>query len=358
MDTVFFEVDETERNILLDLYGDIDYDTTVDTLNDSNAAKYADVRIISCFIYSDLNAEVLAKLPRLKFIATRSRTFDHIDLEYCDRHGIAVANVPDYGCASVAEHVFSLLLSLSRHIPQAAQSVREGNFSSLGLRGFDLHGKTMGIIGMGAIGMRTARIARAFGMEVLGYDIRPEHFTSEHGLSYADLAVLLRRSDIISLHVSSVITASILSDREFGLMKDGVTIINTSVGSSIDVKALLRALSSGKVAAAGLDVLPDETTIHEEAECLRTSFSAKHDTETWLTSHALFHHKKVIVTPHIAFCTKETVEGILRATGENIRSFRNGHLVNIINTPSAQALDAMPKILSNGNAAVSSTSRA
>ncbi|MBU6474941.1 MAG: hydroxyacid dehydrogenase [Alphaproteobacteria bacterium] len=342
MDTVFFEVDDTEAKILLDLYGDIDYDTTAAALNAANASRYADARVISCFVYSDLCAEVLARLPRLKFIATRSRTFDHIDLGYCSAHGIAVANVPDYGCDSVAEHVFSLLLSLSRHIPQAAQKSREGNFSPFGLQGFDLRGKTMGIVGTGAIGMRTARIARAFGMEVIGCDIRPNHsVAAEYGFIYSDLEDLLGQSDIISLHVSGAAAAGpLLSDREFRIMKDGVTIINTSVGSAIDIKALLAALSSGKVGAVGLDVLPDETAIHEEAEFLRVSFSEKHDAETLLASHALLHHKNVIVTPHIAFCTKETVESILRTTGDNIHAFRSGHPLNVVNAPPAQALRA------------------
>ncbi len=353
MDTLFFEVDDAEKQILLDLYGDIDYDTTADALTVANASKYADARIISCFVYSDLGDKVLAQLPRLKFIATRSRTFDHIDLDYCDEHDIAVANVPVYGCDTVAEHVFSLLLSLSRHIPQAAQKAREGNFSSFGLQGFDLHGKTIGIIGTGAIGMRTARIARAFGMEVLGCDIRPDHsVAAEHGFIYTDFEDLLRQSDVISLHVTAV-AHPLLSDREFSLMKDGVTIINTASGTAIDVKALLWALSSGKVGAAGLDVLPDETAIHEEAEFLRVSFSEKHNTETLLASHALLRHKNVIVTPHIAFCTRETVESILHTTGDNIMSFRNGYYLNVINKPSASTTGAIPRLKNAGGGAPS-----
>ena len=170
MNIVFFEAEEIEEKILLDLYGDIDYDAVNHTLNTGNADMYADVEIISCFIYSDLSREVLKKL---KFIATRSRTFDHIDLEYCNQNDITVTNVPAYGGNTVAEHVFSLLLCLSHRVPQAVQRTREGDFSAQGLQGFDLHGKTIGIIGTGAIGMRTAAIAKAFGMNVLGYDISP-----------------------------------------------------------------------------------------------------------------------------------------------------------------------------------------
>jgi len=332
---VFFETEDVEAKILLDLYGDIDYDTVQQPLNAANAGKYADAEIISCFIYSDLSAEILAKLKKLKFIATRSRTFDHIDLEYCNKNGIAVANVPAYGADTVAEHVFSLLLALSRHIPQAAQRTREGDFSLQGLQGFDLRGKTMGIIGTGAIGLRVGSIAKAFGMNVLGYDLNPRHLAAEAaGVSYASLDNLLAESDVISLHVSGTPEArSLLSEREFSLMKKGVVIINTAVGTAIDVKALLKALSEGKVGGVGLDVLPDETGIHEEAEFLRDTFSVKHDTEALLASHALLHHKNVIVTPHVAFYTRETVEGILRVTGDNIQSFIGGRHLNMINKP-------------------------
>ena len=335
MSVIFFEVEEMESKTLLDLYGDIDYDTVKDTLNAGNAALHADAEIISCFIYSDLSREVLKKIKNLKLIVTRSRSFDHIDLEYCNQNGITVSNVPSYGRDTVAEHVFALLLSLSRHIPQAIQRTREGDFSAQGLQGFDLHGKTIGIIGTGAIGLRTAKIAKAFGMNVLGYDLYPNHKgATEAGFIYTSFDKLLSQSDIISLHVSNTPEVShLLSVKEFTSMKEGVVIINTAVGSAIDVKALLEALATGKVSAVGLDVLPDESAIHEEAAFFRESFTAKHDAQTLLASHALLHHKNVIVTPHIAFYTKETVAGILRTTGDNIQSFQSGHQLNVVNKP-------------------------
>ncbi len=341
MNIIFFEAEDVETKALLDLYGDVDYDAVKHPLNADNAGRYADAEIISCFLYSDLSAGVLKKLKKLKFIATRSRTFDHIDLAYCNLNGITVANVPAYGGDTVAEHVFALLLSLSRHIPQAAQRTREGDFSAQGLQGFDLHGKTMGIIGTGAIGLRTAKIARAFGMHVLGHDIRPDHAAAtEAGFTHTSLDKLLSQSDIISLHVAPSPEARLLlAEKEFALMKKGVVIINTSTGSAIDIKALLQALADGTVGAAGLDVLPDEQAIHEEAEFLREQFSAKHDAETLLASHALLHHKNVIVTPHIAFYTKETIEGILRTTGDNIESFQSGRHLNVVNKPLSPAYD-------------------
>lgn len=126
-----------------------------------------------------------------------------------------------------------------------------------------------------------------------------------------------------------------LSEKEFSLMKGGVTIINTAIGSAIDIKALLQGLSTGKVSFVGLDVLPDEKEIREGAEFLRKEFSEKHDIETLLAAHTLLHHKNVIITPHIAFYTKETIEEILRATGANIWSFQAGNPANVVNNPFA-----------------------
>jgi len=298
-------------------------------LNIDNADNYATAEIISCFIYSNLSRPVLERLKNLKLIATRSTGYDHIDLEYCRQNGIVVANVPAYGEHTVAEHVFALLLSLNRHIPQAVGQTRGGDFSLHNLRGFDLFGRMMGIIGTGVIGLHAARIAKGFGMNVIAYDIHPRTDTD---LSYVSLEELLGKSDIISLHVPGTAqTRHMLSDKEFSAMKEGVVIINTARGSVIDVKALLRALQSGKVSAAGLDVLPEEPAIREEAELLRASFTQQHDLETLLVDHALLHHKNVFVTPHSAFYTKDAVEKILRTTGENILAFEAGRPQNIVN---------------------------
>lgn len=331
MNLVCFEIEDWESDMLHEACCDKDCRMVKDSLDLDNAEEYAGAEIISCFIYSNLRRPVLEKMKHLKLIATRSTGFDHIDLDYCNKNGIAVANVPAYGEHTVAEHVFALLLSLSRHIPKAATQTRDGDFSLRGLRGFDLYGKTMGIIGTGAIGLHTALIAKGFGMNILAHDVHPR---TGAGLSYVSLERLLGESDIISLHVPSTAeTHHMLSDKEFSAMKNGVVIINTARGTVIDVKALLRALQSGKVSAAGLDVLPEEPAIREEAELLRVSFTQQHDLETLLVDHALLHHKNVIVTPHSAFYTKEAVEKILRTTAENILSFGAGKPQNIVNNP-------------------------
>ncbi len=340
-ETVFFEMQPQESEILLGLYGDVDYDTVRETLNADNVGLYGNAKIVSTFIYSDLGADVLAQMPQLGLIATRSRTFDHIDLDYCRAHMIAVMNVPAYGENTVAEHVFALLLSLTRHMPQAIRQTKEGEFSLQGLRGDDLRGKTMGVIGTGAIGLHTAAIAKGFGMTVLANDLQPKmDMGVKLGFSYTGLDDLLKKSDVISLHVADTPAAErLLAEREFSLMKDGVIVINTACSRAIDGKALLQALATGKVGAAGLDVLPDEPTIREEAILLHESSLRHHDPETMLAAHALLRHKNVIVTPHCAFYTKGTVTDILRKTGENIQSYLESH-------PSAATFGGQPAPLS------------
>jgi D-lactate dehydrogenase len=326
MNIVFFEVEDLEAGILLELYGDIDYDRVKEPLTNANVEKYRDVEIISTFIYSDLKRPVLQQLPKLKFITTRSRSFDHIDLDYCAEAGIAVSNVPSYGEHTVAEHVFALLLTLSRHIPEAAQRVKEGDFSLKGLQGFDLFGKTIGIIGTGAIGLHVAAIARGFGMRVLGDDIQPRlDKATEYGFTYVPRDELLRRSDIVSLHVAG--EGRVIGEAELAGMRDGAVLINTSRGSAVDAKALLQALVSGKLLSVGLDVLPDEPAIRDDAAFFRESWD-KHGAEAVLTSHALLRHKNVLITPHAAFYTKETSRDILKTSGDSIEAFLRGELLN------------------------------
>lgn len=333
MNIVFFEIEDLEAGILLDLYGDVDYDRVKEPLTAANAGKYADAQVISTFIYSDLSRAVLEKMERLKFIATRSRSVDHIDMAYCAARGIRVSNVPAYGEHTVAEHVFALLLGLSRHLPQAVQQVKEGNFSLHGLQGFDLHGKTFGVIGTGAIGLHVADIARGFGMKVLGCDIRPRpELAALHGFSYVSLEELLRASDIISLHVAG--EGTVLDTAQFGQMKPGMVLVNTARGDAIDTKALVAALKKGHVAAVGLDVLPDEPALRDDAEFFRESPTERHEAETLLTCHLLLRDRNVIITPHAAFYTRETVRAILKTAGDSIEAFLKGESLNaVVYTP-------------------------
>tara|TARA_R110001583_G_scaffold37001_1_gene121207 strand:+ start:16875 stop:17909 length:1035 start_codon:yes stop_codon:yes gene_type:complete len=334
MKIVFFETEKWECDILQRLCCDHKIIFTEDELNEKTAQVYKDADIISPFVHSELDRSILAQFEQLKFIATRSTGFDHIDLDYCNENAIPVSNVPVYGDHTVAEHVFALLLAISHNIPESINRTRRGDFSQKGLRGFDLKDKTLGVVGTGNIGKRVVEIAQGFRMRVLAYDTRPDMVFAEHyDMSYVDMNTLLEQSDCITLHVpESQYTHHLLSEEEFSRMKDGVVLINTARGSIVDVKALLRALADGKVAAAGLDVLPDEPAIGEEAEMLRSFFSKKYDLETLLADHVLLRMRNVIITPHTAFNSTEAVERILHTTGENIKHFVNGEQQNIVNS--------------------------
>ncbi|MGM0422098.1 MAG: NAD(P)-dependent oxidoreductase [Pseudomonadota bacterium] len=288
-------------------------------LTADNAGQFQDAEMLSSFVYSNLSRDVLEQMPDLKFIAARSTGYDHIDLDYCRQHDITVCNVPSYGTKTVAEHAFALLLSLSRNIPNAARGTREGRFNFDGLCGFDLCDKTIGVIGTGDIGGHTVRIANGFDMEVLGYDLYPN---ADLPCTYTDLDDLLGRADIISLNIpGSAETKDFLSDREFGLMKDGIVIINTARGTVVNNAALLKNLDSGKVAGAGLDVLAGERALHDRDVLFSPDFSSRYDPWSLLIDQALMHHPNTLITPHSGFYTHEALGRILETTAENICGF-------------------------------------
>lgn len=303
-----------------------------DQLTDENVHKYGDVDIISPFIYSELTASVLAELRALKMIATRSTGYEHIDIEAARERGIVVSNVPRYGEETVAEHVFALLLGLSHHLVEAVNRVQRGEFSLHGILGFDLRGKTMGVVGTGGIGLHVIHIAKGFQMEVVASDVRHNEEAAQRlGFRYVDLDELFRVSDVISLHVpGGKTTYHMIGEAQFEAMKDGVVIINTSRGTVIDSQALLHAVATGKVAAAGLDVIEEEPVIREEAELLSSVYTREHDLATVLSSCVMMRLKNVIITPHSAFHTKEAVDEILETTAANMDAFLAGRPQNVV----------------------------
>ena len=321
-----FEIEEWEREPFADLAEAHDLEFHQEKLDADNAARHADTEVLSVFIYSELSADTLREMPGLRLIATRSTGFDHIDLDYARENDITVCNVPAYGDNTVAEHVFALLLALSHRLVEAVDRTRRGDFGPQGLTGFDLQGRTLGVIGTGRIGRHTASIARGFGMDVLGYDLQPDEEAARRiGFRYVDLDGLLRACDVVSLHVpGNDDTRHLISEREFGLMPDGAVLINTARGTVVHIQSLLRALADGKLAGAGLDVLPEEPTIVEEAELLRRVYRREHDLSTLLANHILLHMNNVVITPHSAFNTKEAVRQILTVTRENILGYLEG----------------------------------
>lgn len=291
----------------------------------------ATATILSNFIYSPVTAAELAKMPNLKLIATRSTGFDHIDVAAARQRGVSVANVPDYGNHTVAEHTFALLLALSRRLPESLERTRRAQFSPEGLRGWDLAGKTIGLIGVGGIGRHVAKIARGFDMHVLAYQRHPdEQLAEELEFNYVALDELYAQSDIVSLHApENASTHHLVDAKALSKMKDGVVILNTSRGGLIDTRDLLKALESGKVRAASLDVLEEEGLIKEERQLLSRDYDKAH-LQSALEGHLLLSHPNVIVTPHSAFNSQEALERILQTTLENIEAFSAGNPCNVV----------------------------
>jgi len=300
-------------------------------LTPNNTWVYEDAECISTDM-SILNAASLKGFKQLKLIAVRSTGVDQIDLSYCADHQITVCNVPGYAQNAVAEHVFALLLNIVRNVLEAALRTRKLDFSWTGLQGFELRGKTIAVIGTGSIGRHVSAIARGFGMAVVAVDNFPdEEWARQHHVSYLSMDDALRIADIITLHVPGMVdTHHLLYAERFNLMRDGVVIINTARGDLIDSCALLGALARGKVAAAGLDVLPGENQLREENTHVETLFSDDGDHETHLANHLLMQHPKVIVTPHYAFFTKEASLRLMAIIAGNIEAFVRGEPRNII----------------------------
>ena len=300
-------------------------------ISNINISKAKDSDIISVFIYSKVNKDVLKKLPNLKLIATRSTGFDHLDLKECKKRKITVCNVPYYGENTVAEHTFALILSLSRNVHKSYVRTLKDDFSIKGLTGFDLKDKTIGIIGGGQIGLHVARMARAFGMHVRVYDINKNNFMAEViNFKYIDFGELLRVSDIISLHVPyNKHTHHMINKKNIYKIKKGAILINTARGAAVDTNALFEALKNNRLAGAGLDVIEGEELIKEEHELLHKSTNP----EKWKTivrNHKIFEMDNVVFTPHNAFNSKEALIRILDTTIENIRAYLNKNHINII----------------------------
>lgn len=300
-------------------------------LTEKTLAQARGAEVLSVFIYSRLTRAAVQSLGKTRLIVTRSTGFDHIDLAACRRRGIRVANVPSYGENTVAEHTFALILALSRNVHKAYVRTVRGDFSLEGLQGFDLKGKTLGVIGAGHIGLHVIKMAKGFGMEVLAHDSRQNPFLSEVlDFRYAELEELLAASDIVSLHVpDSGSTHHMMNRKTFARMKRGALLINTARGGLVDTSALVWALDEGIVGGAGLDVLEGEELVKEERELLTQDFP-KERLIMALKNHILLHRENVVITPHIAFDSREALERILQTTLANIQGFLAGSPINLV----------------------------
>lgn len=331
----FFELEKWEEKYLQDKLKKIrnlSFNFFPEPLNNSVLNKIKDTNILAVFIYSQINQETLAKLPRLKFVTTMSTGFDHIDLTNCYSKGIKVSNVPYYGENTVAEHTLALILALARHLPNSIERAKSGDFNLKGLRGFDLKGKTIGLIGLGHIGEHVARMARGFEMKILAYDPKKDTALAKKlEITYVTMDYLLRHSDIISLHTPyNKKTHHLINKGNIKIIKPGAYLINTARGGLIETEALIMALGKNILAGAGLDVLEEECFIKEEKELLAKPFQKKCDLKTVLQGHLLIQDPRVLVTPHNAFNSEEALRRILDTTINNIRAYLVNKPVNLV----------------------------
>ena len=334
MKIAFFEIklgekDCIEKNKLMVKHELFFYDHI---LSKNNIPDETAFDIVSVFVNSEVDSEVLNKLPNLKMIATRSTGFDHVDLSVAKKRDILVANVPTYGENTVAEFTFALLLSLSRKILESRDRVKEeGSFSPDGLTGFDLNGKTLGVIGTGKIGAHVIKIANGFGMKVVASDPFPNQgLVKDLGFEYMPLLEVLKMSDIITLHVPYMKeTHHLINKKNIGLIKKGAYLINTARGGIVETESLVEALKRGDLAGAGLDVLEEENAIKNEPN-LAQKRSKEHVSQTLLADHVLIDMPNVIVTPHNAFNTTDALGRILDTTIENINLFIKGKPMNTV----------------------------
>jgi len=332
MKIAFFEIEDWQKDYLENKLSGNELSFFTEPLSLDNISSAIGCSIVSPFIYSQINKDILRGLPDLKMIATRSTGFDHIDIQIAKENKVAVCNVPFYGENTVAEHTLALILALSRRLLNSVERARNGDFTLDGLRGFDLKNKTLGIIGMGHIGLRVARIAKGFEMEILAYDPKEDKKSAKKiGFEYSDLENLLAKSDIITLHApDNKATHHLINLENINQIKKGAYLINTARGGLIETQALLKALSEGILAGAGLDVLEEEFFIKEEAQLLSKEFPKTCDLKTVLQNHILLQQENVIITPHNAFNSNEALMRILDTTIENIAGFLAGRPQNII----------------------------
>ncbi len=278
-----------------------------DTEELKNRIREADIVIVG---WSNLTRDVIHFAKKLKMISIWATTCHYADLEAAKERGVTVTHVPGYATESVAEFTFALMLATMRKLMLADKHVRSGKFDWRPFGGRELAGKTLGIVGTGAIGFRVAEIARAFKMQLLGYDKYPNPVRAEEvKLKYVDLETLLKESDIITNHVTLTSqTEMLIGKKEIATMKDGVVIVNTSQGKVIDEKALAEALRTGKIAGAGLDVLEEEPPRKD---------------------NPLFKLQNIVLSPHIGFNTTEAETRCSDICVDNVVTFVEGRRQNV-----------------------------
>ena len=335
MKIVYFDVENYEEKFLIE-NNEYKYEYFLESkpLNDISPINeiYKNADIISVFTTSRLNKTVLEQFKNLKLIALRSVGFNHLDIDYCKEHNIAVVNSPNYGNITVAEFALALLLNVCRHVTTSYIDYKAGFVCPENIIGTELHGKVIGIVGLGSIGSAFAKIAYGLGMNILAYDIAEnEAIKQNYGVKYTDFETLLQKSDFISIHAPlTKNNYHMFNAKTFKLMKPNVILINTGRGELIDTKALYDALVNKQIAGVGLDVLENEETITDLDYISGINRLDKLTLEQTIINTQLFKLSNVIITPHTAYNSIEAIHRILNTTMNNINEFVKGNLQNVV----------------------------
>lgn len=347
MKIFFSEIENWEKDYLKNQLPQAELIFSEQKLNKDNLPQDKSVDVVSVFVGSKIDKDVIAAFPNLKLLTTRSTGFDHIDLESLKQKNIKTGYVPGYGDNTVAEFAFGLLLNISRKMYLAIDRIKEtDSFNYEGLRGFDLKDKTIGIVGTGRIGQYAIKIAKGFGMNVIAFDAFPnEKLAHELGFKYVSFDELLAQSDVINLHVPYIrseklevggenkiqSTHHMINMGNISKIKKGAVLINTSRGAIVETEALVKALSEGILGGAGMDVLEEEGVIADERGFLLYGHPEEHNLKAALANHALINMPNVVITPHTAFNTTEALKRILDTDINNIKSFiEKGETINKI----------------------------
>lgn len=318
MKVAIFSTKEFEKDILTEESKQYPHELVFfeATLNEKTADLTHGFDAVSCFVTDNLNARTLHKLHKnhIRLIALRSAGFNHVDIKTAKKLGIIVARVPNYSPHAVAEFAVGLILTLNRKIHRAYQWVREHNFLLNHLLGFDLYGKTVGVVGTGRIGTVFARIMQGFGCRVIAYDIMENPECLAMGVTYLPLSEVYSQSDILSLHCPlTENTRHLLNHEALSKMKPGIMVINTGRGGLIDTKAIIQGLKKGIIGYLGLDVYEEEENLffHDLSETIIQD-------DTFLRLQTF---PNVVITSHQAFFTKEAIVNISKTTLSNIHYF-------------------------------------
>ena len=342
MKIVFVETEDDEQPFFAESLAGHDVEF-VDEIGDVPA----DAEIVSVFVNSHVGPEFLRRHPKLKLVASRSSSCDHLDAKAAARRKVVLAHVPDYGAATVAEHTFALILGVTRRLRHCLDTKNRGRGSVERLRGRELRGKTLGVVGTGRVGRMVITIGKAFGMECVAFDNEPDaSLANKVGFRYVTLDRLLRVSDVITLHIPlNKRTRHMLSARRLARCKPGFILINTARGALVDIDALLDGLKSGHVGGVGLDVLEDEAAFRADtsriigAQIVQKIHAIStpggdpsrrqerlRELESIMRNRQLLSHENVFFTPHVGFNSVEAIERINIGTVQIIRDFLAGKL--------------------------------